>query len=362
MRPRPTLALVLLAACASGAGATTPRAATVLGHAPLCEASGALVVPCAAAGGRCLLVADNERATELYLFDVEGARLRNQRPVALRTADGGEAAVKDAEGLALLGERVVVLGSHSRRSWTNAKPCSLDPARLALGVFARAGDARLVGQRRSTAAGAWTELLGREACATRLIRSGGPLAARVCDAIADGQAHATESAEACARGVNFEGVAVLGTSLWLGLRGPTVDQEAVLLRLAGAGELRFDGVAMLDLGGDGVRDLATDGASLWILAGPSADLMHPGSLWRLPLGAVADGARLEPTRVVAALPPFAEAIALEPGGRGAFVLVDGDGAEGAGDANGCPTPARYLYLDLDERARDARERDPPPAE
>jgi len=353
MRPRLALPLVVLALGLLGAAApTAPVPATeVLGRAPLCEASGAAFVPCAAAGGRCLLVADNEREHELYLFDVDGVRLGNQRPVALRAPDGGnaavrDAAIKDAEGLALLGDRVVVLGSHSRRSWTNAKPCSLDAERLALGVFARAGDDALVGTPRRTEQAAWTASLERAACASRLVRSGSALAAAVCDAIADGQAHALENRDACARGVNFEGVAVLGASIWLGLRGPTVDGRAVLLRLAGDGDLGFDAVATLDLGGDGVRDLTVAGGSLWILAGPSPDVMSRGSLWRVPAAAVVDGAALRPTRVLASLPPFSEAIALEPDGRGAFVLVDGDGSEGPGDANGCPTPARYLHVDL----------------
>lgn len=344
---RPFLSLMAIA-LGAGSAVAAPLPAGVLGRAPLCEASGITFVPCSPDSARCVLVADNERAGELYLFDVVGERLERQRPLPLSDGDGHAAEIKDAEGLAGAGNRVVVMGSHSRRSW--AKGCTLDPERLAVGIFERRreGPDGLVGTPQRVPLASWTRALTPGECGTLLVKSEkAALAARVCEAIGDGQAHAEESADGCARGVNVEGVALAGGErIWLGLRGPTVAGKAVLLRLGLGSAPRFDAVGTVDLAGDGVRDLAAGGTWLWILAGPSADLMENGSLWRVPLAAVVDGAELTPTRVAADLPPFSEGVAIDANGRDAFVVIDGDEEEGPGDPNGCPTPARYLHLDL----------------
>lgn len=344
------LSLVLSACAARTAPTATPPASQVLGAAPLCEASGAVVRPCVRGDGHCLLVADNERRSELFEFAISGARLDGQQSVPLRDPSG-VAGVKDAESLALLGDRIFVAGSHSRRSWDKREPrCTLDAARLTFGLFRREGDV-LNGTTVLTPLATWQRLLQAAECRRELIVPGAAaqgLAGRVCDAIAAGQAEAEQSREGCGRGVNVEGVAAIGSGeaarIWFGLRGPTLDGRAVLLRLAGLEALRFDAVATVDLGGHGVRDLAAHGDWLWILAGPSPDLMEDGVLWRVPLGDVVDGAELRATRVLAALPPFSEAIAFDPTG-GAFLLVDGDEENGPGHPNGCPVPARYLHLD-----------------
>ncbi|MDX2167933.1 MAG: DUF3616 domain-containing protein [Deltaproteobacteria bacterium] len=342
---------LLLSACAARvAPPAEPPATDVLGAAPVCEASGAVVVACERGAGQCLLVADNERRGALFEFEIAGRQLRGQRPVPLRDA-GGATGIKDAEGLAGVGARVFVVGSHSRRSWDKRAPrCTLDADRLAFGLFARDGDA-LVGRVTRTALAEWQRLLAPAACSRELIVPGAaaqPSAARLCAEIAAGQAAAEHTREDCARGINVEGVAAIGAGdaarVWFGLRGPRLDGRAVLLRLAPGDALRFDAVATVDLGGDGVRDLAVAGDWLWILSGPSADLMQNGVLWRVPLGAVQDGAALRAARVIAALPPFSEAIAFDASG-GAFLLVDGDEENGPGAPNGCPTPSRYLYLD-----------------
>jgi hypothetical protein len=285
-----------------------------------------------------------------------GRTLSGQRPLALLSG-GAPAAIKDAEGLALAGDQVVVLGSHSRRSWDKKEPrCTLDGARLSFGRFRRDAGG-LVGSVVTTGLSSWRQLVRPDGCRRELItpadQAGAALAAEVCAAIGDGQAHAEESAEGCSRAVNFEGVAAIpsgtgGSRIWFGLRGPVVGGQAVVLRLASAAELRFDAVATLDLGGDGVRDLAFARDWLWILAGPSADRAKPGSLWRVPAEPLTDGARLHPARVpgVPALPPFAEGLAIDPEGGGAFLLIDGDEERGPGDPNGCPIPSRYRYLAL----------------
>lgn len=357
------IALLALAGCGgtrtAPALAPVPPAsgvARVLGEAPLCEASGALWVACEDAARRCLLVADNERRDALFLFDIDGDRLVNQRPVPLR-GPHGVAAIKDAEGLAGLGDDVVVIGSHSRRTWdTDGPRCTLDAQRLAFGRFAWR-DGALVGSPVRTALDDWQRLLRAPACRQHLIApatpAGAALADPLCAVIEEGQARAEHSRAGCAQGMNFEGVAVLGDAaatarVWLGLRGPRLDDgRAVLLRLASLDALRFDAVATLALAGDGVRDLAAAGDWLWILSGPSADAQDVATLWRVRADALRDGAALRPEIVQRDLPPFSEAIALAPDGSGAaFLLVDGDEERGPGDANGCPIAARYLPLTL----------------
>ena len=95
-------------------------------------------------------------------------------------------------------------------------------------------------------------------------------------------------------GFDVEGVAVLGESLYLGLRGPVLRGWAVLVELQPqsdkAGDvlelapLDDDGAVyrthFLDLDGLGVRDLCPDGADLLVLAGPSMDLDGPVRVYR----------------------------------------------------------------------------------
>ncbi len=95
-------------------------------------------------------------------------------------------------------------------------------------------------------------------------------------------------------GFDVEGVAVLGESLYLGLRGPVlrgwavvievVPRNAMALGVLELAPLDDDGAVyrthFLDLSGLGVRDLCPDGADLLVLAGPSMDLDGPVRVYR----------------------------------------------------------------------------------
>lgn len=95
-------------------------------------------------------------------------------------------------------------------------------------------------------------------------------------------------------GLDVEGVAVHGESLYLGLRGPVLRGWAVVIALLPQidparnvlelAPLDDDGTVyrthFLDLDGLGVRDLCPDGADLLVLAGPSMDLDGPVRVYR----------------------------------------------------------------------------------
>jgi len=107
-------------------------------------------------------------------------------------------------------------------------------------------------------------------------------------------------------GLDVEGLAVHGDTLYIGMRGPVLRGWACVLEVlpvAGPGDptrLRFgefgDGTRyrkhLLDLGGLGVRDLCPDGDDLLILAGPSMSLSGPVRLYRWHQAAHAETSRV----------------------------------------------------------------------
>lgn len=94
-------------------------------------------------------------------------------------------------------------------------------------------------------------------------------------------------------GFDIEGIAVYGRRILLGLRGPVLRGIAIVLEIEvaedGEGLLKLKPLApdgrpcrkhLLDLGGNGVRDLHRAGEDVLILAGPTADLDGRCALWR----------------------------------------------------------------------------------
>ncbi len=352
--------LAALAPRAAGAAGDDPVVGWLLpldGY-PLCEASAALVVPCSTDPGRsCVWIADNEDAGELFEY------ARDTRGVLEKTApwtihlEGAE--VGDAEALARSGDSALVFGSHSLRSDCTRAKKRLRVARVPLGagprpkatLIARSGErdwaARLVD------------------CTTELVRVAGDgapaeLARRVCAAIraAEDAAVAASSKETCpGDAFNIEGAASIpaardggGTEsrVWVGLRGPLVDGKAVLLRVApldaSDGRLTFDGVALIDLRGHGIRELAVDGGWLWGISGTVRDSAEPSRLFRIALSAIESGVTLWDAQILnQTLPPSAEGLVLEPGARRALVLVDG----GTDAARRCDPVAQQLLLPLE---------------
>jgi len=94
-------------------------------------------------------------------------------------------------------------------------------------------------------------------------------------------------------GFDIEGLALVGKSLWLGLRGPVLRSWAVVLEIRPT-ELSDEFLTLkpfgktkalyrkhfLDLHGLGIRELCQDGDDLLILAGPTMDVTGPLRLLR----------------------------------------------------------------------------------
>jgi hypothetical protein len=143
-------------------------------------------------------------------------------------------------------------------------------------------------------------------------------------------------------GFDVEGLAVRGSRIWLGLRGPVLRGHAVVLDLdikeQAPGRLkarRIDGNQryrkhLLDTRGLGIRDMRFDGDDLLLLVGPTMSLEGPAFVLRW-CGAfnevesgVVDPSRIE---VVAELPyqlhaDHPEGIDLWPeGGQGALLVI-----------------------------------------
>ncbi len=319
-----------------GAAAKTPQkpvvetfASNILGPGPLCEASAALAAPW---DESLVLVADNERDEKLYVFTVKDGKLV---PEAVSQMPA-EPRPKDIEALARLGEEVVVVGSHSRNSQCEPKKNRQSLRRLAM------ANGNLQETAFLDSAAAWKKAMagGVEPCVTTLFAQPPPAeAGSVCEALVAAEKKAAERCEV----LNVEGA--FGTTdgrLWLGLRAPLVGNRAVLLRLVpGFAELRFDSVALLDLEGRGIRELALAGDQLIGIAGPTLDADEPFFLFQADAPAVLKGGKPSVKILRRDLPTSSEGMLLRDGR--AYVLVDGDAGDGDGP---CKVPAGWYPVEL----------------
>jgi hypothetical protein len=87
-------------------------------------------------------------------------------------------------------------------------------------------------------------------------------------------------------GLDVEGLAATADRVFFGLRGPLIDNAGVVVEMVRSERAIVrrarPALHFLDLGGVGVRDLARDGATMFVLAGPvaSADAPFALFLWR----------------------------------------------------------------------------------
>ncbi len=110
-------------------------------------------------------------------------------------------------------------------------------------------------------------------------------------------------------GFDVEGLAVAGTRLFIGLRGPVLRGWAVILEVelvdgADHGTLQLKAIGpndrcyrkhFLHLGGLGIRDLCRQGSDLLILAGPTMNIDGPVTIFRWPNGTVKTEEGMVPT-------------------------------------------------------------------
>ena len=305
----------------------------LLAPRPLCEASAALAAP---GDEDLVLVADNERDEQLYVFEVDGDELVAEEVWQMPARQRPE----DVEALAQLGQEVVVVGSHSRN-----RRCEADEDRQRLRRLSLRQDGTLqatTGVLDSERA--WTRAMengGAQCVATLFVQPAPAWAGQVCEAFVAAEREA--SSQSC-KVLNIEGA--FGTAdgrLWLGLRSPLVDGRAVLLRLVpDLAEFRFDGVALLNLDGRGIRELALAGDRLFGLAGPPLDVDEPFLLFRVAASAVPGNG--EPAVEILRRDLITSSEGLLVRGQRAFVLIDGEEGDEAGDP--CEAPAGWYTVEL----------------
>ena len=290
----------------------------------LCEASAVLAAPWDAG---LVLVGDNEVDDQLYAFAREGERLVFRRSIPLPK----EGRPHDIEALAAVAGQLLVVGSHGRARNGEPKP---KRARLAFYAPGGAGDALRLVRALDDAARLDAARRDPAACLAALFVSPAPAqAGAVCRALV-AAAPQIEGAAA------FAGPGSAAPRVWLGLRTPLVEGRAVLLRLTpDLEQLRFDAIALADLGGRGVRELAVSGGMLAGIAGDGGDGGAPSRLWLVPLSDVRDGAALAPNWGEV-LPGDAEG--LLPLAAGAIVVVDVERT--GGGSTPCSAPARQLFV------------------
>ncbi len=325
------------------APACTVGPGEVLGSAPLCEASAARVAPWDPAT---VLVADNEVHGRLFAFAVD-SKGRLTRPRELKIEAGDHGPVKDIEALVPVGDRLLLVGSHSRN-----KRCCPKKKRRRMQLLAHRGGRLEVVQALKMGNDKWSgRMKSAAACASKLFTKSvdaHALVGKVCAALvaADERGRCGCKGPDCpgCHTLNIEGAVAVSGRIWIGLRAPLVSGKAALLRLAPLGKrLRFDAAALLDLGGQGVRELAPGGARVWGIAGPPLDSPACFELWSLEAAGLRHGATLTPDKRRWPLPTSSEGLVV----RGGKALVLVDGAEG--DGGTCAQPSRQYVVDVSSR-------------
>jgi hypothetical protein len=341
------------------------QAQCVLGGQPPCEASAALIVDCPDGVGRCLLVGDNEVRRDLFLYRLDG----NGRPVGhgqvmtLDLSDNDE--LSDIEALTRSANgKLLVFGSHGRKS-----DCDAAKKRRRLGIVQALDPQPIAVEVRQS---------DKIECSNLFVDDirDQPLIQAVCGAIerteADAEAVAKdlkdkridedEARRRCnaITPYNAEGavdIATIGSKpdLWIGLRSPLLPSHpaeprrrdlALLLHLRDLDAYRFDRVAVADLDGRGIRDLAVADGWIWLIAGPAQDLSagdaQPFQLRRFRADELSRDAIVRPELVRDDLPTSSEGLALLD--DQAIVVIDGDQGKDCGGS--CAIASRYLVLSL----------------
>jgi len=310
-----------LAACTFGctpvhAERKTPPVSGAPVLAGVCEAS-ALLVSERAPGVATLTVADDEIDDRLFVFTHDARGVTASGTVAFPSG----ARVSDIEALAEVGTRFVVVGSHS----VSKKGRLAKRARVVeLEVTSADGAPPRAAKERDH--GAWLALAKGDV--------------QRCGALFVEGARAAMPALCPALGIDVEGAFVDDEGrLWLGLRAPRVERRAVFLRVRDEGP-GFDRSAFVDLGGFAVRDLAREGPTLFVLAGPSDDSEQPGRVYAVELARVVAGGRIGAAELPVTVPARAEGLAVTQ----SRIYVVTDGGRVKNDAAVCAQPSQLVVV------------------
>ena len=266
-----------------------------------------------AEGAQLWLAGDETATVERLTLDSASAPTRGDGQRSFALADlvdlpGPPDEEADLEGLARSGDWLWTIGSHSlvRKQIKPHHPEAKAYRRLAR---VRREPNRFVIVRLAVQAGAdgRPELVRTADDGRRSALVGAPGTENLADLIADDEHLAPFLAiPSKDNGLDVEGIAVHGDSLYIGLRGPVLRGWAVVLEVApqedpvDPSRLVFapfpDGTRyrkhLLDLDGLGVRDLCPDGEDLLVLAGPSMVLSGPIRVYRWHRAAVTDTGRV----------------------------------------------------------------------
>ena len=324
-----------------------------LGKYPVCEPSAVVKVTCPELGGNCLLVGDNEQNEALFLYKVSsnGLDSNRQRELAL------EKKISDIEAIAKLDDnKVLIFGSHSRNS-----KCEVKTKRQ------RFLQAKLSGNQLETIG----ELVKSPQINSKVLfgeldLNNNKVLSMVSRAIDEAEKKADEAMilntddqrkKACqeANAFNAEGAVTVPhnssvSKVWIGLRSPLVSQPslnyAILLRMANPDKYdkyQFDGAALLDLEGRGIRELTFAHNWIWGIAGGPKDGQDNFKLWRISAESLKPNTILKPEIVRVSedgkLPPSSEGLAIVD--ETAYVLIDGDSGD---SGNQCETQGKFIQF------------------
>ncbi len=363
LKPSSWIAVLLLVAASGVAAAPDVAAPTTLDGHPVCEASAAIEHPCLGdARKACVLVADNEIKDEIFQYSAGDDGLLT-KAAAWHVAIGN-VEVDDAEAFAPTDKGTLMIGSHSRK-----KSCKRDEKRLRVARLEPTEDSNNTMQAVLVTLAdkaTWADRLKN--CEQQLIvipdaacnDACNALRHDICQSIAEAETAADAAIgqpdDPCDKKVhafNIEGAAAITDAsgklrVWVGLRSPLVHDKAVLLRLAASpsspSPITFDGMATIDLGGKGVRELTTRDGWLWGIAGTTGDGSEPSRLWRVKEELVRDNARIDGVRFVNdSLPSSAEGLIIDAFSNRALIVIDGDRGD---DANKCEVEARQQVFPL----------------
>ena len=331
-----------------------------LGHFPLCEGSSALVLGCPDGKGDCLVVGDNEQRNDLFLFKTKDGDVVTSSQKKLNLQLSEDDALSDIEAMVpLSADTILALGSHSRNTKCEAKKKRRRFAEVKLSdagtEVVRQVQSKKIKCERIFGQIPENDVALKAAC--EAIGGAEKEAQKIEDELKTGSLTPEQAKERCNEIVPFnaEGAVMIPTAgkakLWLGLRAPLLAEHpsqperkklAMLLQMKDFDNYAFDAVALLDLGGRGVRELSIADDRVWLIAGPAEDKAEPFELRSFPKDALNSRMVIEP-ELVETLPTSSEGLAIKDGK--AYVVIDGDTGDDR-TAQACIAPSKYKVISL----------------